>query len=1131
MTFSSFSKDVLTIFKDGIERPLKLSGSLMFIDVKSFTSMVEQAQFESEEKLEELLDRIEHVFTLIHNSVEEEEGEIAFIAGDAMLVYFKNDLTQKRALKAGDKIHKRLKEVELKVKGGITTGDFYIIPVDFPRRRDFVFYGMPLDEASLLEKKAEPGNFLSKDRFFDTDYPSHTRKLTSSPHNSLYNPKVETYKRVNFTGEWRNITSMFLKYHGDTAEFFDFIRDLQENFYPYINAHKIYLDSILMIDKGNHLFFTSGSPETTRYRVKNLLDFALLLKEAYPHKLSIGISNGRAISGFIGSNKFKKFTTIGETVNIAARLMQTAKIDEILFSSESKYFEKVFSFKFYGNIRVKGKNLPLETYLLTGKRSEQLSHGIFVNRTKEIDEIKGFISSHDAGVVLIEGSAGIGKTSLLDRIIMSLKRYRVLKYSAQEHAIERSYSSLKDIINMLYPKPGLPDNIQKFVEEFLVGELTDTKAINTALPGILESLINNLRQHNKVILAIDDWHLVDKASKKVLRSLINRNPCIFMLTARRFDGQIVEHTKDTGILLHLKPLSRQAIKEFLNLTLGGTAHELLIKLMKEKTAGNPLALKHTISYLSTNSMLKLRNGMWITKGTIDVPKDIYDVFLLSFEELPEEEQEELKHLSVFGHSIPLNLFKRYKKYAGLTITLPKNAILNGIVHIKRDIISFTQQTYREAIYESILKHKLREIHKKIAEFMEQHQDIIDEAAYNIARHYVEANIKDKAIYYIDAALSDITYKNDYYKKIELINMKLSITHSPDFKLFETLSNLYANIGLYNKAISTLENAPERNNEERLRKLLSITHLLLDMNEIDKAGELISILNKLRVEQDIPAPNLYVSYNNVLGLYYLNLRKPEKALEYFQQGLKTALKNNMVNQIIPLAGNKASALSYLRKYDEALKNYKLMLKNLQHDTQDVWREIGIYINMANIYQWKDDYKTSIDYYKKATYLSLKNRLYYPYVLAELNLTYVLLSYGKYEEALSELKKLDKYITVVNYKWARGRFFALKGELLAFKGDFENSRKYLQNALNVFLKTNMLHDAGTVFAFLLAFALLERNQNKLLELHKQIKKYPYIHNAFSDFFKHFSEYGFSKLNELATLLGSSLAEKFVLSNLKK
>ena len=79
--------------------------------------------------------------------------------------------------------------------------------------------------------------------------------------------------------------------------------------------------------------------------------------------------------------------------------------------------------------------------------------------------------------------------------------------------------------------------------------------------------------------------------------------------------------------------------------------------------------------------------------------------------------------------------------------------------------------------------------------------------------------------------------------------------------------------------------------------------------------------------------------------------------------------------------------------------------------------------------------------------------------------------------------------------------------------------------------MLHDAGAVFAFLLAFALLERNQNKASELHKQIKKYPYIHNAFSAFFKHFNEYGFSKLNEIATLLGSSLAEKFVLSNLKK
>ncbi len=198
MTFSSFSKDVLTIFKDGIERPLKLSGSLMFIDVKSFTSMVEQAQFESEEKLEELLDKIEHIFTLIHDSIDEESGEIAFIAGDALLAYFKNDLTMEKSHRAHSKIHARLKEVQIKVKGGVTLGDFYIIPVDFPRRRDFIFYGKPLEEASFLEKKAAPGEFLLEKKFMATQSPVFTRKLTHLHHKTLYNPKVANYKENAF---------------------------------------------------------------------------------------------------------------------------------------------------------------------------------------------------------------------------------------------------------------------------------------------------------------------------------------------------------------------------------------------------------------------------------------------------------------------------------------------------------------------------------------------------------------------------------------------------------------------------------------------------------------------------------------------------------------------------------------------------------------------------------------------------------------------------------------------------------------------------------------------------------------------------------------------------------------------
>ncbi len=1128
MPFSSFSKDVLSIFKDGIEKPLKLSGSLMFVDIKSFTSLVEEAQFRGEEKFEELLDRIERVFTLAHDAVEEEGGEIAFIAGDAMLVYFKNDLTQKKAKRAAHMMHLLLKERSLKVKGGITMGDFYIIPVDFPERRDFIFYGIALNEAASLEKRARPGEFLTKGAYISTKYPSYSRKLTALQKNSLYNRKVAAYKKAGFRGEWRNITCMFLKFYGDEKDFFTFIGELQEHFYPYITAYKIYLDSILMIDKGNHLFFTAGAPETTRYRIKSALDLALMLKDAYQNKLSIGIANGRAVSGFIGSKRFKRFTTLGESVNIAARLMEHAIRGEILFSTDTRYFENAYLFKFHGNVKVRGRRRALWTYVLKGKNPARLAFRVFVNRKDEINKIKTFVSLHRRGLILIEGVAGIGKTVLLEKVLKEIKSYEIFKCSAQEYAVKGSYGCLKGLVRMFYEKNRLPGNIQDFVEKFIKGEFVDVKAIETTFPAIFEALIRNKSHDKPIILAIDDWHLVDEASRKVIKKLFRRKgEILFVITGRKFDDQVVNLARESGMLLKLEPFTEDAIGKLISTVLGGRAHSLLIRLMKEKTSGNPLVLRHTLAYLLANEMLKVRNGLWIHRGAVKIPKGMHDIFILSFDELPEREQEDVKHLSVFGYSVPAGLFNKYKKYVGLPSGLPEKAISSGILRLDGENIVFEQQTYREAIYESMLKHERKNIHKKIAEFLEKHQEQIEEPLYNIAKHYTKADLKEKAFNYIDLALSDRAYKNDFYRRIELLEMKLSIMGEPEFKLIEGLSNLYSKVGFYHRAFSMLEKAKVKTQEEELRKWLVEAYLLLDMNQLDKVKQLVKKIERDGV-YEIRSPDLYVVYQNIMGLYYLNTNKPHIALEYFNRGLKTALKKRITRQLFSLAANKATALASLERLDEALTTYRFILKKIRHSDESVWNRVGVYINMANIYLWKKEIDTSIAYYQKASLIALRHRLYYPYLLAELNLIYVLLIKGDYERILRELRKVERYLAVINYKWAQARSLALHGEALAFLGDKKRSRKYLKDALGIFLDNNMLHDAGAVFSFLLAFALVEKDFEEVVEIRKKIEKYPYLRKGFLKFFEYFDNHRFENINELANRLKNVVAKRFVLAN---
>jgi adenylate cyclase len=71
------------------------------------------------------------------------------------------------------------------------------------------------------------------------------------------------------------------------------------------------------------------------------------------------------ISGNIGSVSLKRldYTVIGDTVNIAARLQDAAKENQILLSEDCYKGEKEsFKFNDLGNFEMKNKEKPIRVY-------------------------------------------------------------------------------------------------------------------------------------------------------------------------------------------------------------------------------------------------------------------------------------------------------------------------------------------------------------------------------------------------------------------------------------------------------------------------------------------------------------------------------------------------------------------------------------------------------------------------------------------------------------------------------------------------------------------------------------------------------------------------------------------------
>jgi class 3 adenylate cyclase len=84
----------------------------------------------------------------------------------------------------------------------------------------------------------------------------------------------------------------------------------------------------------------------------------------------IGVNSGPALVGNIGIDQFRNFTAIGDTVNLAARLQETAKPGEVVIGPgtfAAVRHEAVV--RALGPVRVKGKEDTLEAYVL-----ERLHH-------------------------------------------------------------------------------------------------------------------------------------------------------------------------------------------------------------------------------------------------------------------------------------------------------------------------------------------------------------------------------------------------------------------------------------------------------------------------------------------------------------------------------------------------------------------------------------------------------------------------------------------------------------------------------------------------------------------------------------------------------------------------------------
>ncbi|HNB53615.1 MAG TPA: adenylate/guanylate cyclase domain-containing protein, partial [Anaerolineales bacterium] len=171
----------------------------------------------------------------------------------------------------------------------------------------------------------------------------------------------------------------------------------------------------------------------------------------------VGVTTGLTFSGVIGSDRRREYTMMGDTVNLAARLMQATKnpdtslhmaggpvlcdLNTYVGANASLQFEVI------PPIKVKGKRQPIPVFQPIRVRNSPIvdRHDewarALVGRAEErftvAEQLQELQRGGAGGVFVIEGEAGIGKSRLVKEIMEQAKTLGIATFLGVGDVVER----------------------------------------------------------------------------------------------------------------------------------------------------------------------------------------------------------------------------------------------------------------------------------------------------------------------------------------------------------------------------------------------------------------------------------------------------------------------------------------------------------------------------------------------------------------------------------------------------------------------------------------------------------------------------------------------------------------------
>ena len=837
---------------------------VLLADVSGFTALTERLAESGADGAEKLSEILNARFSGLIDTLGRHGGDITHFAGDAIVAIWPLASAGSRAgavrraaacglalqalpAAAADGAH------ALPLRVGVCVGSAWWALLGATDEQAFVFGGMPVVAAGVAAAAGQPGEVVVSAEAWpllqpgasgeplgrldavspstaehyrlrafeppavaDEPAPADAAPLAAPPDRLL--PR-NLRSRVAMAGEWlaefRRVTVMFVSFGGA-----DFAAPPQraraQSAMCETQAIAAHFDGVvhqLVADgPGATLIAVWGLPSVTHEDDARRGVMAALTLDGALRRLglapAIGVTTGRGFCGVRGSLQRREWAILGDRMNLAARLMRAAGEGILCDEGTQLAAHGRVAFDPQPALRVKGKSRPVTVFrprdMAVEAVTEDPGRSRMVGREAELgriaERLDAFAGGSTGGVLLLEGEAGIGKSTLLREVEALAAARAVGVLRAQADAIENATAyfvwrtllrqlvgsrrddtpaalsrhvldALADDAALIARAPLLGDVLALDLPDSAVTAPMEPQGRANALRDLVAAMLNRRARQGPLLVVMDDAHWFDSASWAMTVTAARRAPRVTFVIATRtlappLPTALQQLLSASAERLALPPLS---LRESLDLVCRRLGVDRLPPeaeaLIAEKAQGNPFFSEQLALDLRDAGLLRVdgrhcrldRPGRDLV--ALGVPDAVQGVVTGRIDRLASGEQMTLKVASAIGRSFGFRVLRDVYPVA------PERAALRGnLDHLTEVDLTrleapapalshqFTHIITQQVAYDLMSFAQRRALHRAIAGWFEDHfGEDLNPYLQLLAHHWANADDAGRALAYLERA--------------------------------------------------------------------------------------------------------------------------------------------------------------------------------------------------------------------------------------------------------------------------------------------------------------------------------------------------------------------------------------------